>query len=169
MRIFSIIGSIFNKNLILINNNNCLDFFIKNRIYNYLNKFFKFSIFFKKNIFLFFIFIYETIVNNNNRIIYTKLTNNFFSINDKVVKFTVNTKNEKLSSIEMIFGNAKWLEREVREFFNINYLNKADNRSLFLWSGFLGNPLKKNYPTIGFFELSVKYKLGLHFKKIIHV
>ena len=169
MRILSIIGSIFNKNLILINNRNSLDFFIKNRIYGYLNTILKFSIFLKKNIFLFFIVIYETIINNNGRVSYNKLANNFFNINDKVVKITVNIKKEKLSSIDSLFGNAKWLEREVREFFNMNYLNKTDNRSLFLWSGFLGNPLKKNYPTIGFFELSVKYKLGLHFKKIIHV
>ena len=169
MRILSIIGSIFNKNLILINNRNSLDFFIKNRIYGYLNTILKFSIFLKKNIFLFFIVIYETIINNNGRVSYNKLANNFFNINDKVVKITVNIKKEKLSSMDSLFGNAKWLEREVREFFNMNYLNKTDNRSLFLWSGFLGNPLKKNYPTIGFFELSVKYKLGLHFKKIIHV
>lgn len=169
MRLFSIISSVFNKNVVCISNKSSLEFFVRKVIYNHINIFFKFSIFFKKNIFLFFILFYESVFINKSKLNYNSILSNYYIINNKILKISINTKNEKINSIENIFGNSRWIERESKEFFNINYSNKSDNRSLYLWSGFLGNPLKKNYPTIGFFEISVKYKLGLHFKKIIHV
>lgn len=169
MRLFNIISSVFNKNIICINNKNSLEFFIRKFIYQSINNFFKFSIFFKKNVFLFFILFYESIFISKSKLKYNSILSNYYIINNKMLKISINSKNEKINSIENIFGNSRWAEREAKEFFNINYNNKSDNRSLYLWSGFLGNPLKKNYPTIGFFEISVKYKLGLHFKKIIHV
>lgn len=169
MRLFNIISSVFNKNIICVSNKSSLEFIVRKVIYQYINKFFKFSIFFKKNVMLFYILFYESMFIHKSKLNYNSILSNYYIINNRVLKISINTKNEKINSIENIFGNSRWLEREAKEFFNINYKNKSDNRSLYLWSGFLGNPLKKNYPTIGFFEISVKYKLGLHFKKIIHV
>lgn len=56
-------------------------------------------------------------------------------------------------SIVGLYNNAGWLERELIEFFKINFLKKQDTRNLLLDYNYIGNPLLKNYPTEGFTEL----------------
>lgn len=58
-----------------------------------------------------------------------------------------------LYSIDGLFLNANWLERELIEFLNLNILNKTDTRNLLLDYNFIGAPLLKTFPTEGYSEL----------------
>lgn len=57
------------------------------------------------------------------------------------------TVNIAVTSLEMIYKNLNWLEREVSEFFNIKYLKKTDTRNLLLDYNDTNNYLLKNYNT----------------------
>ena len=56
-------------------------------------------------------------------------------------------------SIELLFRNARWLEREAGEFFGFFFLHKADRRTLFTIPLFYGAPLRRRYPAVGFYEI----------------
>jgi len=169
MRIIGILNFIFfNKFTIikLINNNFIFNF--KKKLLKNVFLFIKYSIFVKKLLFLINIFVYENLKLVNNNIL------NFFSIfwiffNNFQILYISTNITKTLVSFESLFLNLKWQEREIKEFFGINFLNKYDLRSLYLWNNFLGFPLKKDFPTIGFFELINKYRFGLHFNKINYI
>ena len=63
------------------------------------------------------------------------------------------SKNSKTQSQEKLFRNAKWLEREASEMNGWFFENKRDRRVLFLIPVFFSTPLKKSFPTGGFFEI----------------
>ena len=56
-------------------------------------------------------------------------------------------------SIERLFRNARWLERETGEMYNIFFSGKSDRRALFTIPLFYAAPLRKKYPTSGLYEL----------------
>lgn len=56
-------------------------------------------------------------------------------------------------SIEDIFFNSNWLEREVSEMFGIYFFNKLDTRNLLLEYSAMYNPMLKNFPCEGYFEI----------------
>ena len=60
-----------------------------------------------------------------------------------------------VSSIELFFRNARWLEREASDFFNIFFKCKGDRRSLFTIPLFYEAPFRKKYPVVGFYELFI--------------
>jgi len=60
---------------------------------------------------------------------------------------------EFLKSIDLIYFNANWLEREVSEMFGINFIFKKDLRKLLVDYSSVDNPLIKNYPSEGFLEI----------------
>jgi hypothetical protein len=166
MRILNIIKIIFFKKLLYLFDTNIKIFFFKSNIIYILFYILKYSIiFFKKNLFLNILF-YNSLLIKNNSISIKNSINYFFLINDFLYSFSTVISN-KIRSLDNLFFNLKWQERECREFLGINFEHKCDNRSLFLWNTFIGNPLKKDFPTMGFFELVNKYKIGLFFKKII--
>ena len=55
--------------------------------------------------------------------------------------------------MELLFRNARWLEREAGEFFGFFFTHKADRRALFTIPLFYGAPLRRRYPTVGFYEI----------------
>ena len=57
-------------------------------------------------------------------------------------------------SMSHLFLNLSWSEREIGEMHGINFFNKRDSRNLLLDYSFIGNPMRKNYPSIGFSELA---------------
>lgn len=67
--------------------------------------------------------------------------------------FLVFLNKNYLFSIDNLFFNANWLERELIEFFNIHVFNKIDTRNLLLDYNFTGAPLLKTFPTEGYVEL----------------
>lgn len=56
-------------------------------------------------------------------------------------------------SIESLYFNAKWLEREAAEMSGWFFLKKRDRRVLFLIPVLFNAPLNKTYPVGGFFDL----------------
>ena len=70
------------------------------------------------------------------------------------MRFTlVYFSNKKSNSIERIFKNANWLEREVAEMYGIDYINKKDCRPLLLDYSKNENPMLKDFPTEGEYDL----------------
>ena len=78
----------------------------------------------------------------------------YFNYSNKL-RLTLFSNNQKKNtqSIDVIYKNAHWLEREVSEMFPIKYNNKIDSRSLLLDYSKNEYPLLKDFPTEGFNEL----------------
>ena len=96
-------------------------------------------------------FIYSDLPNANNRLIIYNFINYF--INNRLLLIFFNNFLTKLHSLESIFLNANWLERELIEFFGATFYFKKDTRNLLLDYTFVGNPLLKSFPTEGYEEL----------------
>jgi NADH:ubiquinone oxidoreductase subunit C len=63
------------------------------------------------------------------------------------------TNNDEIISIENLWKNANWLERENWDMFGIVSLNHKDLRRIFTDYGFNGFPLRKDFPLSGYIEL----------------
>lgn len=73
----------------------------------------------------------------------------FFSLerNQKVrIKARLPKKNPGIESLTSLWKNANWLEREVYDMFGIHFEGHPDLRRLFMYDGFEGHPLRKDYP-----------------------
>ena len=75
----------------------------------------------------------------------------FYSISYKITFFFC--INNYLSSVEGIYQNANWIERELIEMYGINIYNKLDSRNLLLDYTTVDNPMLKNYPCVGLTEV----------------
>jgi len=62
-------------------------------------------------------------------------------------------KENLIISINNIFNSAAWLEREIWDLFGIKFIYHKDLRRILTDYGFLGHPLLKQFPLIGFIEL----------------
>jgi NADH-quinone oxidoreductase subunit C len=51
-----------------------------------------------------------------------------------------------IDSLTSLWKNANWLEREVYDMFGIRFNGHPDMRRLFMYDGFEGHPLRKDYP-----------------------
>lgn len=63
------------------------------------------------------------------------------------------SKQKQIPSAEILFFNAKWLEREIAEMSGWFFFNKRDRRVMFLIPVVFTAPLLKTYPVGGFFDL----------------
>lgn len=79
----------------------------------------------------------------------------FFStkLGQKLIMLTHNTSSVLTKTINTLFQNITWAEREISEMFGINFSGKKDNRRLLLDFSFIGNPMLKSYPVTGFVEV----------------
>lgn len=59
------------------------------------------------------------------------------------------------ASGEAFFRNCRWLEREAAEMGGVRFQGKRDRRTLFGLPVFYASPLRKAFPTGGFFDLGV--------------
>lgn len=60
---------------------------------------------------------------------------------------------EPIPSVISLFSAANWLEREIWDLYGVLFLNHPDLRRILTDYGFLGHPLRKNFPLTGFSEL----------------
>ena len=60
---------------------------------------------------------------------------------------------EGINSIDKIYQNSNWLEREVSEMSGVHFINKKDIRKLLLDYSKNENPLLKDFPVEGFSEI----------------
>ncbi len=52
----------------------------------------------------------------------------------------------RIASLTPLWKNANWLEREVYDLFGVIFEGHPDLRRLFMYEGFEGHPLRKDYP-----------------------
>ncbi|MBD3413717.1 MAG: NADH-quinone oxidoreductase subunit C [Candidatus Aminicenantes bacterium] len=62
------------------------------------------------------------------------------------IKCRVPEQDLKVESLCSLWKNANWLEREVYDMFGIQFSGHPDLRRLFMYHGFEGYPLRKDYP-----------------------
>lgn len=58
-----------------------------------------------------------------------------------------------IPTIVPIYSGAVWVEREVWDLFGIFFLDNFDLRRILTDYGFIGHPLRKDFPLIGFVEI----------------
>lgn len=130
--------------------------FIPNFSIPYLVLYLKYSFFFKSFLLLD-LGIYEIPAIINKKLIsYKNIIWYIFknSLDNYLFIFSI-LFNCSVNSIELLFRNAKWLEKESLEFFNIFFKKKKDRRTLFTIPIFYEAPFRKKFPTTGFYELFI--------------
>ena len=80
-----------------------------------------------------------------------------------ILKFSIN-ENDAVDSLTNLFPSANWYEREVWDLFGIVFNNHPDLRRLLTDYGFIGHPLRKDFPLSG----NVEVKYDLNSKKVIY-
>lgn len=72
-----------------------------------------------------------------------------FSLSHKLrlrFKTRLHENESKIDSLTLIFKNANWLEREAYDMFGVHFSGHPYLRRLFMYDGFEGHPLRKDYP-----------------------
>lgn len=77
----------------------------------------------------------------------------YWSTGDKSKKRTLDAMSPWGVSVSQLFSSARWLEREAVELFGIQLLGMFDRRNLLLQYGETSSPLKKSYPSAGWYEV----------------
>jgi len=62
-----------------------------------------------------------------------------------ILKSMLPFENPAVDSIDDMFGNANWLEREIWDLLGINFMNSRDLRRLLLPENWKGHPLRRDY------------------------
>jgi len=86
----------------------------------------------------------------------------FYSTQQRVrvrVKTRVPEGAPVVDSLVRLYGSASFMERECHEMYGIRFDGNADLRPILLYEGFVGHPLRKDYPKLGEQPL-VKYREG---------
>lgn len=141
--------------------NNIQYYYISNKLLTItffinINSFFLFN-----NFFCFGITGFETFIFYKNNFIKKNILS-YFIFNDSI-SILFSSINKTTNSLEKLLPIFKLQERELIEFFNIGFVNKFDNRSLFLWTTVGGFPLTKEFPVQGFWEISIDSALNLNY------
>lgn len=135
---------------------------IKSLLYVFIN-------FVKKHSLLFCNSLTDIVISDSaNRILRFSCFYIFYSIYLNLrLKLFIPFKNN-LFSLVNIFKSSIWFEREIWDMFGINFLFNYDQRRILSDYGFLGFPLRKDFPVSGLNELvynkkknSINYKWGL--------
>jgi NADH-quinone oxidoreductase subunit C len=61
-------------------------------------------------------------------------------------KTRLDEKDLEIDSLTSVFKNANWLEREAYDMFGVHFKGHPYLRRLFMYDGFEGHPLRKDYP-----------------------
>ena len=73
----------------------------------------------------------------------------FYSTRDHVrvrVKARVPAEDPVVDTLVPLYGSARYMERECHEMYGIVFRGNDDLRPLLLYEGFVGHPLRKDYP-----------------------
>ena len=58
-----------------------------------------------------------------------------------------------ITSSTLTFPSANWFEREIWEMFGVTFVGHPDLRRLLTDYGFVGRPLRKDFPVVGYLEV----------------
>jgi NADH-quinone oxidoreductase subunit C len=61
-------------------------------------------------------------------------------------KTAVSETEPTIDSLVSLYGSAHFMERECHDMYGIRFRGNADLRPLLLYEGFVGHPLRKDYP-----------------------
>lgn len=84
---------------------------------------------------------------NNSKMVFFNF--NLLNIKCKIYLFLINKNLVKIMSLDKIYPNSSWVERETSEMYGIFFKNKKDHRKLMLDYSSFENPLLKNFPLEG--------------------
>jgi NADH-quinone oxidoreductase subunit C len=73
----------------------------------------------------------------------------FYSVSNKKrlrLKTRVTEADPTVPTLTGLYGSANYMEREVHEMYGIKFTGNADLRPILLYEGFVGHPLRKDYP-----------------------
>ena len=76
------------------------------------------------------------------------------------VKALLSSENLMIQSVTKIWNCADWFEREAFDLFGILFENHNDLRRILTDYGFVGHPLRKDFPMIGEVEMRYDEELG---------
>ena len=62
------------------------------------------------------------------------------------VKAKVGEEDPTVDTLRPLFGSAYYMERECHEMYGIEFRGNPDLRPILLYEGFVGHPLRKDYP-----------------------
>ncbi len=82
-----------------------------------------------------------------------------YSLKHKVfigLRVPVHRTTPEISTVETIFPNANWHEREVYDMFGINFSGHSDLRRILMPYDWEGHPLRKDYP-LGYEEIQFSF------------
>ena len=91
----------------------------------------------------------QDVINNKRFLIYNIYYFYWIKVRMTLVQFS----DYKIESIDSIYKNSSWLEREVGEMYGLKYNNKKDNRSLLLDYSRNEYPMLKDFPCEGYYEI----------------
>jgi NADH-quinone oxidoreductase subunit C len=77
------------------------------------------------------------------------VVHHFYSTRDHVrvrLKTRVAEADPTVDSLVTLYGSANYMERECHEMYGIRFRGNDDLRPLLLYEGFVGHPLRKDYP-----------------------
>jgi NADH-quinone oxidoreductase subunit C len=89
-------------------------------------------------------------------IIYNLLS---LQLNKRLLIKIILSENENAESVESVFQAAQWYEREIFDMYGINFNGSSDLRRILTDYGFVGHPLRKDFPLTG--HLEVRYDEAL--------
>lgn len=81
-----------------------------------------------------------------------------------MVKTSVDENTAETNSVVQIYKAANWYEREIYDMFGIVFKNHPDMRRILTDYGFVGHPLRKDFPVYGYTEIRYDDKQ----EKIVH-
>lgn len=62
------------------------------------------------------------------------------------LKLQVSEAEPNVDTLTGLYGSARYMERETHEMYGIRFTGNADLRPILLYEGFVGHPLRKDYP-----------------------
>jgi len=77
------------------------------------------------------------------------VVHHFYSTRHRVrvrVKTRVPESDPTVESLVPLYGSARYMERECHEMYGIVFRGNEDLRPILLYEGFVGHPLRKDYP-----------------------
>lgn len=120
------------------------------------NYFYLFSMFLS-NLYLKIISIVDLVaihyIDNINKEFELLYVNIFHKLNFRFFFKLLLRKEALIISTSAFFKSMSWLEREVWDLFGLKFIYHEDLRRILTDYGFLGHPLQKQFPLIGFIEL----------------
>ena len=102
-----------------------------------------------KNAFAFDVFLDVTAVDWPNDALRFEVVHHFYSTSNKIrvrLKCRVPESAPVVPTLRPLYGSAGYMERECHDMYGIKFDGNDDLRAILLYEGFVGHPLRKDYP-----------------------